>query len=784
MPNANEVFRDFERFTGDGKPGAPTGAPLPIGDPRSGSHNLDKFELRQWGAALEALNGNPDALNARLQTIDGRSTPSYPNRAAAEAAASALPTNVTQIFVREGAYLVERSRTASAVDPLFSSGARWGVMARYPNEAVINDKADLLNSGKLFPSRNAAANMGQASLPTALGLLFTQEGNGFAIRNPVTNVDDPLFDTVPHWGVIMRMPSTDLMSSLLAGKAPTIQGVIPVTLPATGNGENYALTISQMPVGGQLYYFTANADSVGAPTVTITSGVTSLTTPLVFADGRGSAVLRAGSIYIVQHTPNATLVLSQKDAAPDAPSPVALARAVAGSAAPNSYGTHQPLEISGPVPFQLQPFQSRSCVQMQGAAGVIDCSYVVPGTVCEVFLRAGDKVIAGNGRNFVGQSVGMATATGESIVRIVAFYGRVGIEQVCGPAVSFSVADAIAYNDAVVLGGQSNAQLGYSYGIIGGFSKAMRTSIATPLPRSVRWINGALGGTAIDRRSKPAGSTEYWWDAVAGAPGPSLNNFMTVMADAISSGSPVPSICYWTQGEADTNALQSGTLTIAQLTESILSVWAWIRSTYPNMRFVANMIGSHDQRLQDRGATAVRRAYLQAIQQASYASHGVELYDLQRADGDVHYFGHAYSVMGARFARHYANLLHGQSNVLGPRVTGATLAAGNRTLRLAVDWGGPIYAADPVFDYSPQPFGIYLLAPNALPSANPLKLLSGSIEAGQIVLRSGFDMAGHQVGGPWGFAPFARRGQIIRDAQADLYHLMAGQPLRSFHIQL
>lgn len=39
-------FREFTRFTGDGKPGAPSNAPLPVGDPQSGVYNPKKSALR------------------------------------------------------------------------------------------------------------------------------------------------------------------------------------------------------------------------------------------------------------------------------------------------------------------------------------------------------------------------------------------------------------------------------------------------------------------------------------------------------------------------------------------------------------------------------------------------------------------------------------------------------------------------------------------------------------------------------------------------------------------
>ena len=55
---ANRVFREHRRYTGDGLPGEPTSAPLPVGDPQSGQHNPPKRELRDGlgdvGDAVEA----------------------------------------------------------------------------------------------------------------------------------------------------------------------------------------------------------------------------------------------------------------------------------------------------------------------------------------------------------------------------------------------------------------------------------------------------------------------------------------------------------------------------------------------------------------------------------------------------------------------------------------------------------------------------------------------------------------------------------------------------------
>lgn len=67
MPKpANEVFRDFVRYTDDGLPNAPVGHPLPVGDPRSGVHNPPKAAIRDWANGFkdwvtDAVAGVEDA---------------------------------------------------------------------------------------------------------------------------------------------------------------------------------------------------------------------------------------------------------------------------------------------------------------------------------------------------------------------------------------------------------------------------------------------------------------------------------------------------------------------------------------------------------------------------------------------------------------------------------------------------------------------------------------------------------------------------------------------------
>lgn len=56
----NRILREFRRYTGDGLPGAPSNAPLPVGDPQSGVHSPKKAELR--AALLGVLEANSSII--------------------------------------------------------------------------------------------------------------------------------------------------------------------------------------------------------------------------------------------------------------------------------------------------------------------------------------------------------------------------------------------------------------------------------------------------------------------------------------------------------------------------------------------------------------------------------------------------------------------------------------------------------------------------------------------------------------------------------------------------
>ena len=221
LTDIQRVFRDSVRFTGDGLPNEPVSAPLPTGSPRSGVHHPSKAEIRDVLIQVLQSLGNPDALDDLLAGLDGkadnaRTTPSYASRAAAVSGTPSVPAAVTQILVREGSWLVIRSRTAFSDDPLFPASPQWGVVLRVPSSALLDAKADLANTGKMFGSRAGAVSVGQAGLPAALGRIITLENDNLVYRADNASGDDPLFPTPPHWGVVLRVPSREALIDLQA----------------------------------------------------------------------------------------------------------------------------------------------------------------------------------------------------------------------------------------------------------------------------------------------------------------------------------------------------------------------------------------------------------------------------------------------------------------------------------------------------------------------------------------------------------------------------------------
>jgi|GEM_PF-2855451 len=74
VEDINRAFRDHVRYTGDGLPNEPDGAPLPVGDPSSGGYNVHKADIRDAMLTLLMAGGNPEALQDILQDLETKAS--------------------------------------------------------------------------------------------------------------------------------------------------------------------------------------------------------------------------------------------------------------------------------------------------------------------------------------------------------------------------------------------------------------------------------------------------------------------------------------------------------------------------------------------------------------------------------------------------------------------------------------------------------------------------------------------------------------------------------------
>lgn len=118
-------------------------------------------------------------------------------------------------------------------------------------------KADVPNSGKLFNSRAAAEAAGQATLPAALGTIYTVENGDLVVRSAGQVADDPLFATAPRWGVAFRFHRGATFAGDFGGTA----GALTLTIPAFVNlaGQSFVARL-------------AGIDSGEAPTLAVNGG--------------------------------------------------------------------------------------------------------------------------------------------------------------------------------------------------------------------------------------------------------------------------------------------------------------------------------------------------------------------------------------------------------------------------------------------------------------------------------------------------------------------------------
>lgn len=110
-------LREFSRYTGDGKPGAPVNAPLPIGDPQSGPHNPKKANLRlALGNLAQELMAGITIVNGALPAISAARATALANIETARTNAIDDVQSWTPEYAQETREAVQAAEVATAAD--------------------------------------------------------------------------------------------------------------------------------------------------------------------------------------------------------------------------------------------------------------------------------------------------------------------------------------------------------------------------------------------------------------------------------------------------------------------------------------------------------------------------------------------------------------------------------------------------------------------------------------------------------------------------------------------
>jgi hypothetical protein len=301
----NRIFREFHRYTGDGKPNEPTGAQLPIGDPQSGVYSPKKSELRDaFGVIGDRLNDSVEKAEAARDAArdwaeapedapipgepDGRSALHY----AAKAAAAALIAEAVAGF--DGT-----ANTVVVNPPIGGESDVQSLLTRLLNNAprtyisgltLANNAVDAVNyidiaAGEASSDDQNAADRRLIRLASGMtkrldAAWATGNGNGgldtgskaattaygvWAILNPTTGVSDVIFT---------------------AASTPT--------MPSGFTKKRYLGSV-QTAAGGALYTFTQIGDyfrrrTLSADIDTTTLGTTSVNTTMIALPGHSVLV--------------------------------------------------------------------------------------------------------------------------------------------------------------------------------------------------------------------------------------------------------------------------------------------------------------------------------------------------------------------------------------------------------------------------------------------------------------------------------------------------------------
>ena len=296
------------------------------------------------------------------------------------------------------------------------------------------------------------------------------------------------------------------------------------------------------------------------------------------------------------------------------------------------------------------------------------------------------QVFAGHGKAFNGGTNNLLTFDVKGAVTIKNVQGIYYVTGQGSSTFTLSTMAAPVAQKATVLLGQSFMVRFEASGGVGGFTTAMRddTWMEAVVAETYRFIQGATGGSTIFKSEASAAqiaADQFWIDDMPGgvesdtvldwADGAAMITARAALAAAQAEGQPLPDVVFFQLGTSSMSAVESGATSVAKAQAGYQWIWDQIRTsgdTGANVKVIASVPGASVANL-PKGASGIRQAVLQAIDANTWAYQGPETYDLFREDSEsaVHLTADGWRQWGRRWARHYANVVHGQANNLGPK---------------------------------------------------------------------------------------------------------------------
>lgn len=161
MPTtADRLLRDHQRYTGDGLPNAPTGAPLPVGDPASGVYNPTKKDLRD---ALNGLTGSADAADeaaaraiAAAETVEAATSSLMP-RTFRRGQGVPLSTDGRTLYAVKRAIYLAKNNVSGSMVRITTMGDSWSYLPENPEALAKLTEATVSTTLRSFIPANADA---------------------------------------------------------------------------------------------------------------------------------------------------------------------------------------------------------------------------------------------------------------------------------------------------------------------------------------------------------------------------------------------------------------------------------------------------------------------------------------------------------------------------------------------------------------------------------------------------------------------------------------------------